>query len=111
MLDQTRQPEEPPKLTFAAAQRIGRFAAVPNTAAATDTQTVMGTDARASEPLATLKSYRHRRNRYADGVMFGAYMGVEGTSTTHVGDRLTLGHQPVDPGNRRALGVKASCLP
>ncbi|MXY52064.1 MAG: MOSC domain-containing protein [Gammaproteobacteria bacterium] len=50
------------------------------------------TGERASEPLATLKSYRHRQNGYAGGVMFGAYMGVEGTATIHVGDRLTVGH-------------------
>ncbi len=49
------------------------------------------TGERASEPLATLKSYRHRQNGYAGGVMFGAYMGVEGTTTIHVGDRLTVG--------------------
>ena len=49
------------------------------------------TGERASEPLATLKSYRHRQNGYAGGVMFGAYMGVEGTATIHVGDRLTIG--------------------
>lgn len=49
------------------------------------------TGERASEPLATLKSYRHRQNGYAGGVMFGAYMGVEGTATIHVGDRLTVG--------------------
>ena len=49
------------------------------------------TGERASEPLATLKSYRHRQNGYAGGVMFGAYMGVEGAATIHVGDRLLVG--------------------
>ena len=49
------------------------------------------TGERAAEPLATLKSYRHRQNGYAGGVMFGAYMGVEGTATVRVGDRLTVG--------------------
>ena len=49
------------------------------------------TGERASEPLATLKSYRHRQDGYAGGVMFGAYMGVEGTAQIHVGDRLTVG--------------------
>ena len=47
--------------------------------------------ARDSEPLATLKSYRRRQGGYAGGVMFGAYMGVEGTATVRVGDRLTVG--------------------
>lgn len=49
------------------------------------------TGERASEPLRTLKSYRHRQNGYAGGVMFGAYMGVVGTATIHVGDRLSVG--------------------
>ena len=49
------------------------------------------TGERASEPLRTLKSYRHRHNGYAGGVMFGAYMGVVGTVTIHVGDRLSVG--------------------
>ena len=48
------------------------------------------TGARASEPLKTLKSYRHREGGYAGGVMFGAYMGVEGTGTISVGDTLTM---------------------
>ena len=29
---------------------------------------------------------------YAGGVMFGAYMGVEGSGTINVGDTLTLGN-------------------
>lgn len=45
---------------------------------------------RAKEPLATLHGYRHRENGYAGGVMFGAYMGVEGTATLRVGDTLTV---------------------
>ena len=50
------------------------------------------TGERASEPLRTLKSYRHRDGGYAGGVMFGAYMGVEGSGTINVGDTLTLGN-------------------
>jgi uncharacterized protein YcbX len=46
------------------------------------------TGERSTEPLATLKSYRHRPNGYAGGVMFGAYMAVEGTATIRVGDTL-----------------------
>ena len=41
---------------------------------------------RSPEPLRTLRSYRHRDNGYAGGVLFGAYMGVEGTATIRVGD-------------------------
>ena len=48
------------------------------------------TGERSTEPLATLKSYRQRNNGYAGGVMFGAYMGVEGTATIRVGDRFTV---------------------
>ena len=48
------------------------------------------TGERNSEPLNTLKSYRHRENGYAGGVMFGSYMGVEGTATLRVGDTLTI---------------------
>lgn len=48
------------------------------------------TGARASEPLATLKSYRHRDNGYAGGVLFGAYMAVSGEGTVRVGDRLRV---------------------
>ena len=48
------------------------------------------TGERSREPLATLKSYRHREGGYAGGVMFGAYMGVEGTATLTVGDTLTV---------------------
>ena len=48
------------------------------------------TGERNSEPLNTLKSYRHRENGYAGGVMFGSYMGVEGTATLRVGDMLTI---------------------
>ena len=44
----------------------------------------------ASEPLATLRGYRHRENGYAGGVMFGAYMGVEGTAMVSVGDVFTI---------------------
>ena len=46
---------------------------------------------RDAEPLQTLRSYRHREDGYAGGVMFGAYMGVEGTATIRVGDSLTVG--------------------
>ena len=48
------------------------------------------TGERASEPLATLKSYRHRDNGYAGGVMFGAYMAVTGEGTISVGDELRV---------------------
>jgi uncharacterized protein YcbX len=37
-----------------------------------------------------LKTYRHRENGYAGGVIFGSYMGVEGTATLKVGDTLTI---------------------
>ena len=49
------------------------------------------TGERSIEPLRTLKSYRLREGGYAGGVMFGAYMGVEGTATIRVGDTLTVG--------------------
>lgn len=48
------------------------------------------TGERESEPLSTLRSYRHREGGYAGGVMFGVYMGVEGQATVKVGDTLTL---------------------
>lgn len=48
------------------------------------------TGERSREPLATLKSYRHREGGYAGGVLFGAYMGVEGTTRLRVGDTLTV---------------------
>ncbi|MEM7018648.1 MAG: MOSC N-terminal beta barrel domain-containing protein [Pseudomonadota bacterium] len=48
------------------------------------------TGERKAEPLATLRSYRHREEGYAGGVMFGAYMGVEGTATLRVGDVLAV---------------------
>ncbi len=48
------------------------------------------TGERSREPLATLKSYRHREGGYAGGVMFGSYMGIEGSGVLRVGDRLTL---------------------
>jgi uncharacterized protein YcbX len=48
------------------------------------------TGERTTEPLATLKSYRHRENGYAGGVMFGAYMGVTGQGVIRVGDRLRV---------------------
>ena len=48
------------------------------------------TGARSSEPLATLKAYRHRENGFAGGVMFGAYMAVSGEGTIRVGDELTV---------------------
>ncbi|MDE0420601.1 MAG: MOSC domain-containing protein [Gammaproteobacteria bacterium] len=54
------------------------------------------TGQRAAEPLRTLRSYRHRENGYAGGVLFGAYMGVEGTATIRVGDALTV-QVPGDP--------------
>ena len=48
------------------------------------------TGERASEPLKTLKSYRHRENGYAGGVMFGAYVGVTGEGMISVGDELRI---------------------
>ena len=48
------------------------------------------TGERSTEPLATLAAYRRRPNGYAGGVMFGAYMGVEGSATIRVGDTLTV---------------------
>ena len=54
------------------------------------TSTDQETGERGKEPLATLKSYRHREGGYAGGVMFGAYMGVEGAGTIRVGDTLTV---------------------
>lgn len=48
------------------------------------------TGERTEEPLATLKSYRHRENGYAGGVLFGAYMAVTGEGTVRVGDRLRV---------------------
>lgn len=48
------------------------------------------TGERSREPLATLKSYRQREGGYAGGVMFGAYMGVEGTAIIRVGDQLEI---------------------
>lgn len=48
------------------------------------------TGERSREPLATLASYRKRDNGYAGGVLFGAYMGVEGSATLRVGDELTV---------------------
>ncbi|MEM7097808.1 MAG: MOSC domain-containing protein [Pseudomonadota bacterium] len=48
------------------------------------------TGARASEPLSTLKAYRHREGGYAGGVMFGAYMAVNGQGTIRVGDTFTV---------------------
>ncbi|MDE0178692.1 MAG: MOSC domain-containing protein [Gammaproteobacteria bacterium] len=48
------------------------------------------TGQRSPEPLRTLRSYRHRDNGYAGGVLFGAYMGVEGTATIRVGDTFAV---------------------
>lgn len=48
------------------------------------------TGERSREPLATLKSYRQREGGYAGGVMFGAYMGVEGNASVSVGDTLRV---------------------
>ena len=48
------------------------------------------TGERAREPLATLKSYRKREGGYAGGVMFGAYMAVEGEATVRVGASLRV---------------------
>ena len=48
------------------------------------------TGERSNEPLNTLKTYRHRENGYAGGVMFGAYMGVKGSTTLRVGDALSI---------------------
>ena len=50
------------------------------------------TGERAREPLATLKSYRHRENGFAGGVLFGAYMAVRGEGTLRLGDTLALKH-------------------
>ena len=49
------------------------------------------TGRRSAEPLQTLRSYRHREDGYAGGVMFGAYMGVEGSATIRIGDSLAVG--------------------
>ena len=46
---------------------------------------------RNNEPLTMLKSYRRRDGGYAGGIMFGAYLAVEGTAELRVGDTLTLG--------------------
>ena len=104
MLDQTRQPEKPPKLTFRCSSKDWQVrggprhtAAVPNTAAATDTQNGHGNRRTRIRAAGNPQVLPPPPNGYADGVMFGAYMGVEGTATIHVGDRLTVGHQPVDP--------------
>ncbi|MCY4057776.1 MAG: MOSC domain-containing protein [Gammaproteobacteria bacterium] len=48
------------------------------------------TGQRSAEPLRTLRSYRHRDNGYAGGVLFGAYMGVEGNATIRVGDTFAV---------------------
>ena len=48
------------------------------------------TGERAREPLATLRSYRHRENGFAGGVLFGAYMAVRGEGTLRLGDTLTV---------------------
>ena len=52
---------------------------------------------RSGEPLRTLRSYRHRDNGYAGGVLFGAYMGVEGTATIRVGDTFAIEVHADDP--------------
>ena len=49
------------------------------------------TGERSPEPLQTLRSYRHREDGYGGGVLFGAYMGVEGKATVRVGDTRTVG--------------------
>ena len=48
------------------------------------------TGQRSPEPLRTLRSYRHRDNGYDGGVLFGAYMGVEGNATIRVGDTFAV---------------------
>ena len=48
------------------------------------------TGERTKEPLATLASYRRRPNGYAGGVLFGAYMALEGSATVRVGDQLSV---------------------
>ena len=48
------------------------------------------TGERNNEPINTLKTYRHREDGYAWGVMFGSYMGVEGSAMLSVGDTLTI---------------------
>ena len=55
------------------------------------------TGQRSGEPLRTLRSYRHRENGYAGGVLFGAYMGVEGTATIRVGDTFAVEVRANDP--------------
>ncbi|MEM9405565.1 MAG: MOSC N-terminal beta barrel domain-containing protein [Acidobacteriota bacterium] len=53
------------------------------------TSTDQKTGERSKEPLATLASYRRRPNGYAGGVLFGAYMAVEGAAKIRVGDELS----------------------
>lgn len=48
------------------------------------------TGERSKEPLTTLASYRKRDDGYAGGVLFGAYMAVEGSAEIRVGDALVV---------------------
>ncbi|MEH6589441.1 MAG: MOSC domain-containing protein [Halioglobus sp.] len=43
---------------------------------------------RSSQPLRTLRDYRKRDNNYASGIVFGAYMAIEGSGTLSVGDKV-----------------------
>jgi uncharacterized protein YcbX len=43
-----------------------------------------------TEPIKTLSSYRKRENKYASGVVFGAYMTAGREGTLKVGDRLAV---------------------
>ena len=65
------------------------------------TCTDQATGQRSGEPLRTLRSYRHRHNGYAGGVLFGAYMGVEGTATIRVGDTFAVEVHADDPLSQR----------
>ena len=48
------------------------------------------------EPIKTLSTYRRRDNKYASGVMFGAYMTVGREGRLRVGDRLNASLRPAD---------------
>lgn len=64
------------------------------------------TGERSAEPLATLRSYRHREGGYAGGVMFGAYMAVEGSATLRVGDTLEVDRVGVPSTARKGMVPK-----
>ena len=42
------------------------------------------------EPIKTLSTYRRREDKYASGVVFGAYMSVSKEGKLKLGDRLTI---------------------